>query len=348
VIQFNDPHGIRPACGLAFNAYLPQMQITPHHHRPFGSTALQVPPIMFRTCALGNSRRVITNQSKLAICGEWFKNVSPPVLINISLSEGDETAIRAVARALDRLEISPQEVTLCLTLSGHALHLSGESTINALHDAARAIGGKHWPQLVLIDASTHLASATAAQRRVRLSEIQTTCTALAKTKLNDTAAVGIAADDWRLVKEIQSAVELDWINLIGGVTLFQHSPEMLDFLAEQADRRVAVVASSVFQGGFLLGGSNLGDRTIDPQAQSDQKAIAWRKAFAALCQGHGVDPAHACIQFCLAVPGVVAVSVDTSHADRIAKNAQHAATVVTPAFWASMKEEGLLADHAFI
>jgi len=54
---------------------------------------------------------------------------------------------------------------------------------------------------------------------------------------------------------------------------------------------------------------------------------------------------HACVQFGLSVPGVVAVALNTSHADRIQQNVAAIATPVPPQFWASLKEEGLVAKN---
>jgi D-threo-aldose 1-dehydrogenase len=53
---------------------------------------------------------------------------------------------------------------------------------------------------------------------------------------------------------------------------------------------------------------------------------------------------HACVQFGLSVPGVVAVALNTSHADRIAENVAATAMPVPPQFWATLKEEGLIAN----
>jgi D-threo-aldose 1-dehydrogenase len=63
----------------------------------------------------------------------------------------------------------------------------------------------------------------------------------------------------------------------------------------------------------------------------------------ALCHGHGVTPTQACIQFALAGPGVVAVLLNSSHPDRVAENVGSVQRLVPDLFWASMKEEGLLA-----
>jgi D-threo-aldose 1-dehydrogenase len=327
------------------------MHITPAHHRPFGSTGLRVPPIMFRTCALASARRVITDQTKLAICGAWFQSVASPVLIELHPEEPNDAAVRAVGYAIQRLEIAPQEAIISLRLSGAGQRLTCESAIFALEDTGRSLGRKHRPQLISIDADAYLAAAESpADRDARLHEIRLTCRGLAEYKsAGELAGIGIVTRDWLLANEIERTVALDWLQLAGSLTLLHHPPELVDFLVELASRRVAVVVSSVFHGGFLLGGSRIDGRAVKPDDPADSQALAWRKSFAALCHGHGISPAHACIQYALAAPCVAAISVDTSHPDRIIENARHAATEVPASFWASMKEEGLLAEnHPFI
>jgi D-threo-aldose 1-dehydrogenase len=57
-----------------------------------------------------------------------------------------------------------------------------------------------------------------------------------------------------------------------------------------------------------------------------------------------VTPAQACIQFALAGPGVVSVLLNSSRPDRVTENIASVQRKVPDTFWASMKEEGLIAD----
>jgi D-threo-aldose 1-dehydrogenase len=76
--------------------------------------------------------------------------------------------------------------------------------------------------------------------------------------------------------------------------------------------------------------------------EAQRGLLAWRKAFVALCDGHGIMPAHACIQFALSVPGIVAVQLDSSQLDRVAANIRSGFVDMPANFWMSMIEEGLL------
>jgi len=56
-----------------------------------------------------------------------------------------------------------------------------------------------------------------------------------------------------------------------------------------------------------------------------------------------VEPATACVQFGLSVPGVVSVALNTSQPERIRQNAAAVQADVPKAFWQSLKQEGLVA-----
>ena len=137
--------------------------------------------------------------------------------------------------------------------------------------------------------------------------------------------------------------------LANSLTVMRHPPELLAFVAELAAKDVAIINSAVFHAGFLVGGKYFDYRVVSPENDADRPLFAWRKSFVALCEAHGVSPMHACVQFGLSVPGVVAVALNTSHADRIRENVAAVSTPVPPQFWASLKEEGLLAkDYPYV
>jgi D-threo-aldose 1-dehydrogenase len=161
---------------------------------------------------------------------------------------------------------------------------------------------------------------------------------------HDRTAVGIAVQNLSDAMEWGDDAPFDFVKLARGATILRHPPEMLDHLAQLAARNIPALCGGVFQGGFLVGGSKFDKRVIDPNNPADQALITWRKAFTALCHGHGVRPAHACIQFALSIPGVTTLSITTAHADRIAENCDAAMNPVPSALWDSMREEGLFVD----
>ena len=58
-----------------------------------------------------------------------------------------------------------------------------------------------------------------------------------------------------------------------------------------------------------------------------------------------VKPADACVQFGLAVPGVVAVALNTGKPERIKENVASAQNEIPAALWRALKDEGLVARH---
>ena len=55
-----------------------------------------------------------------------------------------------------------------------------------------------------------------------------------------------------------------------------------------------------------------------------------------------VKPADVCVQFGLAVPGVVAVALNTGKPERIKDNVASARNPIPPTLWRVLKDEGLV------
>lgn len=344
-------------------------------YRAFGKTDLRVPPIVFGSSALGNLYRVIPDVAKLEIVSEWFEHVAPPVFIDTAGKYGAGLAIEVLGEALAKFEIPPGDVLISSKLGWKRASLTtSEPTFepgvwkNIEHDAVqrisyegilecweescRLLGEAYKPRLVSVhDPDEYLAAAASPDdRRRRFDDIVGAYRALAELKeQGQVIGVGVGAKDWRVVQEIVDAVRLDWVMLANSLTVLRHPPELLAFIARLVERDVAVINSAVFHAGFLVGGKYFDYRVVKPEIDADRPLFAWRKSFVALCEAHGISPMHACVQFGLSVPGVVAVALNTSHADRIRENVAAVATPVPPQFWASLKEEGLVAkDYPYV
>jgi D-threo-aldose 1-dehydrogenase len=287
-------------------------------HQQLGKTGLQVPPVVFGTAALGNVGRVVTEQTKFAIIGEWFRHVRPPVLIEAAYEYGDGMALEVLGRVLRRLDVPSDEVIIQLTF--------GERVAECWEKSCRLLGSAYRPKLVAVRNTDE------GGRRL----------ALELKHAGAVRGVGVVIPDWQALRDRAATIEADWITLAGGCSVMRHPPEAVALLAQLANRRIPVIAAGIFDCGFLVGGNRLDGRVLNADDPANRSLFAWRKAFVALCDGHGVSPAHACIQFALALPGVVAVRLDSSYADRVAANIGSAYAEVPENFWASMKEEGLL------
>jgi D-threo-aldose 1-dehydrogenase len=296
-------------------------------HGPLGETGLSVPPIVFGTSALGNVCRVITEQSKLTICGEWFQRVAPAVMVEVAYEHGDGMALEVLGRMLRRMEIDRDEVIVCLSVGRG----EGAGAYDIVHShwekSCRLLGDDYRPKLISIAQGSE-------------NDLQ------AATELKDTGdvcGVGLEVSDGGGLDRA-AAAGVDWVALRGGITIMRHKSEILESMSRRADRQIPIIVSGVFEHGFLVGGNRLDGRVLNAEDTADRSLLAWRKSFVALCDGHGISPAHACVQFALSAPGVVAVTLESSYADRVADNVAAVARNAPLNFWQSMKEEGLLAE----
>ncbi len=289
-----------------------------NQHRPLGGTGWHVPTIVFGTAALGNVGRVITEQAKVAIIGEWFRQVRPPVFIEAAYEHGNGMALEVLGRVLRRLDVASDEVVIQLAVAGRVAECWEKS--------CRLLGEAYRPKLIAVRAADE--DGWRAARELKAA--------------GETRGVGVVASNWRAARDCPATGEADWITLAGGCTVMRHPPDVLAFLIELASRQIPVILAGVFDCGFLVGGNRLDGRLVSAENPADRSLFSWRKAFVALCDGHGITPAHACIQFALLLPGVVAVRVGSSYADRVAANIGSAYAGVPENFWASTREEGLL------
>jgi D-threo-aldose 1-dehydrogenase len=300
------------------------MDVFAGERRTFGALGLTIPPIVFGTAALGNVPQVIPEQRKLEICGQWFRHVEPPVFMDAAYRDGDGLALEVLGRILRRLDVKGDEVVIHLTLDADRVADDWEKS-------CRLLGSEYRPKLVSV------CNADEDAGRV-VGELKTA---------GFLRGVGVVANN--LCSPSSPALSPDWIVLAGEFTLLRHPANLLVSMAELATRQIPVVVSGVFNGGFLVGNNRLDGRVLSTEDPADRSLLAWRTSFAALCHGHGITPAQACIQFALSGPGVVALILNSSHPDRVAENIASVERTVPNAFWASMKEEGLLAaDYAHL
>ena len=68
----------------------------------------------------------------------------------------------------------------------------------------------------------------------------------------------------------------------------------------------------------MTGGAWFDYRKPDPVKEAN--LFQWREKFLAVCKKFNVKPSDVCVQFGLAVPGVVAVALNTGKPERIKKN----------------------------
>jgi D-threo-aldose 1-dehydrogenase len=287
--------------------------------KPLGQSGLHVPPIVFGTAALANRPHVIPEPRKLEICGAWFESVLPPVFVDVSYSNGEGIALEVLGRMLRRLDVASEEVVVHLTQAADRLADDWEKSCHLL-------GTDYRPKLVSLQDANELTW-------------QAVCELKASGSIR---GAGVVTSDLSGLRSLTPTP--DWVILARGFTIMRHSNDIVDSMAQLASQRIPIIVSGVFDGGFLTGSNRLDGRALNPDEPADRSHLAWRTSFAALCHGHGVAPAQACIQFALAGPGAIAVLLETSRPERMAENVESVERKAPSAFWLSMKEEGLLPD----
>jgi D-threo-aldose 1-dehydrogenase len=333
---------------------------------PLGRTGLTVPRVVFGTSCLGNLYAVVPEETKRAIIREILRHSPVPAVLDSAGKYGAGLALEMIGRFLRELNVPPGRVLLSNKLGWYRVPLRGpEPTfergvwMGLEHDAEARIsyagirecheqgvallGGGYTPQLVSVhDPDEYLAAARSPeQRRRRFDDVLGAYRALFELKAAGAVrAVGIGAKDWRVIREIADVVPLDWVMLACSLTVYFHPPELLAFVEELHARGVGIINSAVFHAGFLTGGEWFDYRRPDPVREA--ALFAWREKFHAACRRFGARPADVCVQFGLAVPGVVAVALNTGNPARIAENVASATRPLPPELWRALKEEQLV------
>lgn len=339
-------------------------------HRPFGKTGLRVPPVVFGTSCLGNLYRVVPEEAKRAVVAAILEECPAPVVLDSAGKYGAGLALEVMGDCLRQFRAAPTQVIISNKLGWYRVPLrSPEPTFERgvwaglRHDAecrisydgirqcyeqgCALLGAPYRSQLVSVhDPDEYLAGATtAAERRQRFSDILGAYRALAELKsAGAVAAVGVGAKDWRVIREIAETVDLDWVMFACSLTVYNHPAGLLALIAHLHTRDVGMINSAVFNAGFLTGGEWFDYRR--PDAATDAELFSWRRRFFAECDRHHVTPADACVQFGLAVPGIVAVALNTEKPERIRANLEAAHAVIPPEFWDALRREGLIAGYA--
>ena len=342
---------------------------------PFGNTGLMTPPIVFGSTALGNLFREFSYESKLETMRAIFEHLPKPVVIDSAGKYGAGLALEVMGDCLRELGLGDDEVIISNKLAWLRAPLtSPEPTFEPgawfglRHDAVQDIsyagiqkcfkqglellGGDYSTQLVSVhDPDEYLAAAASpADRERRFDDVLGAYAALGELKAQGLAkGIGVGAKNWNSIQEIDAQVALDWVMFANSYTLYSHPPDLLAFMDSLRAKGVAIINSAVFNAGFLTGGEFFNYVKLDPSKPADQEKFAWRKKFFALCEQHGQVPAEVCIQFGKSHPGIVALALSTSRPQRVKTNVEAMSARIPAAFWAVLKDEGLLADdHPYI
>lgn len=346
-------------------------------HLELGKTGIRIPRIVFGTTALGNIYRVVPDEVKLEITRQWFEHVEAPVVIDSAGKYGAGLSLEVLGRNLRELGIKPDQAIISNKVGWKRVPLTGpeptfepgawagldyDAELHISYDGIREcweqgcdlLGAEYVPALASVhDPDEYLAAASSPDdRQRRFDDIVEAYRALAELKQQGaTQAIGVGSKDWRVIEEIVQVVELDWVMIANSLTVYRHPPELIRFVGSLQQKGIGIINSAVFHGGFLVGGDFFDYRLVDvnnnvnnnANNEADQKLLAWREQFQALCQRHDVTPSVACLHYGLSFAGVTAVAVATSNPKRIATQVADVEAEVPKSLWTEAQELGLMA-----
>ncbi len=154
-----------------------------------------------------------------------------------------------------------------------------------------------------------------------------------------TRAIGTGLNVAETTERLVRDADLDLILLAGRYTLLEQGPLATLFPLCQK-RGVGVVAAGIFNSGLLAGGNTYN------YAAAPADLVARKNAIADVCKRHGVELAHAALQFPAFHPAVVTTIFGAVKPHEVAANIAAKSTPVPAQLWQDLKAAGLLAADA--
>ena len=156
-------------------------------------------------------------------------------------------------------------------------------------------------------------------------------------------AFGAGVNEWQACEWLTKRGDFDLFLLAGRYTLLEQEA-LSSFLPLAVQRGIGVVIGGPYNSGVLATGARPGARyDYDLAPDWVMQKVA---RIEAMCADHQVRLVDAALQFPLCHPAVVSVIPGGQSQAEVAANAQAAAEVIPPAFWADLKAAGLLRQDA--
>jgi D-threo-aldose 1-dehydrogenase len=343
--------------------------------KQLGNTGLEVPPIVYGTSYLGNLYRALSWQEKLDLMRKWFECTEKPVVIDSAGKYGAGLALEVIGRGLEELGVDPDDIVISNKLGWYRVALetpeptfepgawadlendaiqtfSYEGIINCHRQGNDLLGGTDGAELVSVhDPDEYLFAAdNESEREKRLQEVLESYRALFDLREEgQVKAVGIGSKDWKTIRELYEHVAFDWVMLANSFTIFNHPPELLDFIDLLHRDGVGIINSAVFHGGFLTGGELFDYQEISPDSEKGSIIYPWREKFRGICSSFDVDPGDACLQFGISHPAIVSMALNTSKPEKMNRNVEILQRSIPAGFWEEMKAGGLIeTSYAYV
>jgi len=336
---------------------------------------MQLPPVIFGTSCLGNLYQELEDTVKRQILNEIFNRMGDTVVLDSAGKYGAGLALEVLGRELQQLGIRSGQVTISNKLGWYRVPLrTAEPTFepgawkNIIHDAVQKIsyqgilacweqgcdllGDAYRPKMVSVhDPDEYLAAAeNEIAYKQRFEDIVAAYGALIDLRgKKETNSVGVGAKNWKVIREISSVIDLDWVMFANSLTIYSHPSELLEFVNTLQKKGTDIINSAVFHAGFLTGGNYFDYRRVDPASPEGRHLIQWRDRFFKICIENDVRPAEACVRFAISHPGIKSIALNTSKPERIKQNISSISASIPASFWQSMKAEGLISnDYKYV
>jgi D-threo-aldose 1-dehydrogenase len=327
----------------------------------------QLPPVIFGTSCLGNLYQSIPYETKLAIVKECIDNSPEIPMFDSAGKYGAGLALETLGKCLQDLQVKPEEVLISNKLGWYRTALTTpEPTFekgvwkDITNDAVQKISykgimdcfdqgndllGNYHSQFASVhDPDEYIATAKNKEEEEKLyNDILDAYRALHELKTKGKVlAIGVGSKEWKLIQRISNDVSLDWVMVANSLTLHDHPRELIEFIAELKKKKVTVINSAVFNGGFLIGSDFYNYKEVDKSHSVGAALYQWRDAFFELCKQFNIQPAEACFNYGFNIPGVKSVALNTSKPENVKKNINMATKKVPNDFWLAMIDKGLL------
>lgn len=156
-------------------------------------------------------------------------------------------------------------------------------------------------------------------------------------------AIGVGVNEWEVCHEALKQRDFDCFLLAGRYTLLEQDA-LNEFLPLCEERGAAVVVGGGFNSGILATGARDGAKyNYAPAPAEIMTKVA---KIEEVCAGYGVPLPAAALQFVVAHPAIPSFIAGTRTVEQLEQNLAWFSHPIPPAFWADLKQKGLLRDDA--
>lgn len=153
-------------------------------------------------------------------------------------------------------------------------------------------------------------------------------------------AVGAGMNQWQMLADFAHEADFDCFLLAGRYTLIEQSS--LGALELFQEKRISIFAGGVFNSGILATGAKDGAKY--QYAPAPPHIMEKVHCLQALCDRHDVPLNAAAVHFVLAHPAIATAVLGADSPEQVIANRKLIDTPIPPAFWADLRQEGLVAE----